>query len=62
MSDASGEAIRRLRHDLANPMAALLAEVQLLLLRADEMDDEMATSLHDMEGLIRRMREILHST
>jgi signal transduction histidine kinase len=59
MNDASEEALRRLRHDLANPLAALLAETQLLLLRADAVDEETAASLREIEALARRMRDIL---
>jgi len=50
---------RQLRHDLANPLAAILAETQLLLLRAGSLDAETVTSLKEIEALSRRMREIL---
>jgi signal transduction histidine kinase len=50
---------RQLRHDLANPLAALLAETQLLLLNANRLDPETIDSLHEIEGLARRMRDIL---
>jgi signal transduction histidine kinase len=51
--------LRLLRHDLSNPLAAILAETQLLLLRADSLDEETVTSLKEIEALSRRMREIL---
>ena len=54
--------VRQLRHDLANPLAALLAEVQLLLLNANRLDPETVDSLHEMESLARRMRDILASS
>lgn len=56
------EGISRLRHDLANPLAALLAETQLLLLNESALDDETRTSLRDIEKLAVRMRAILRET
>ena len=60
MSDTE-EAVRKLRHDLANPLAAILAETQLLLLQPDSLDEETVTSLREIESLARRMRELLQS-
>ena len=60
MSDAL-EPIRKLRHDLSNPLAAILAETQLLLLGADKYDGETVTSLKQIEALSRRMRDILEA-
>jgi signal transduction histidine kinase len=54
--------IRKLRHDLANPLAALLAETQLLLLSESELSPETAASLREIEALARRMRDLLSST
>ena len=51
--------MRKLRHDLANPLAAILAETQLLLLRADKLDQETVTSLKEIEALSRRMKDML---
>ncbi len=56
------ERVRKLRHDLSNPLAAMLAETQLLLLRADAIDKETVGSLREIESLARRMREILRSS
>ena len=56
------DAIRQLRHDLANPLAALLAETQLLLLNESSLDPEVAQGLREIEGLARRMREMLAAT
>jgi len=50
----------KLRHDLSSPLAAMLAEVQLLLLAADRFDAETVTSLKQIESLARRMRDMLH--
>jgi signal transduction histidine kinase len=49
----------KLRHDLANPLSAVLAETQLLLLNEAELDPELVNSLKHIEGLARRMRDIL---
>ncbi len=56
------EDIRKLRHDLANPLAALLAETQLLLLNEARLDPDTLTALREIEKLARRMREILQKT
>lgn len=55
----AGEALRKLRHDLANPLAAILAETQLLLLSAEHLDAETVGSLKQIEALARKMRQIL---
>lgn len=59
MTDAPIDPVRKLRHDIANPLAALLAEVQLLLLSQERMDAETASSLKEVERLALRMRDIL---
>lgn len=59
MTGEQDESLRRLRHDLANPLSAILAEAQLLLLNAETMDQEVVTSLREIERLARRMREML---
>jgi signal transduction histidine kinase len=57
MSDA--DRFNRLRHDLSNPLSALLAEVQLLLLDEARLDAETVTSLREIEALAIRMRAML---
>jgi K+-sensing histidine kinase KdpD len=59
MTPGTDDPLRRLRHDLANPLAAILAEVQLLLLNAERYDEETSTSLREIEKLARRMRDML---
>jgi len=59
MADPAADPVRQLRHDLANPLAALLAETQLLLLNANRLDAETVESLREIEALSRRMRDIL---
>ncbi len=49
----------RLKHDLANPLAAVLAEAQLLLLRTEELPEDMVESLKTIEAGAMRMRDIL---
>jgi signal transduction histidine kinase len=53
------DAVHRLRHDLANPLAALLVETQLLLLDVNRIDPETMDSIRGIEALARRMRDIL---
>jgi signal transduction histidine kinase len=52
--------VHKLRHELANPLAAVLAETQLLLLSPDDLNPEVLSSLKQIEALARRMRQILH--
>lgn len=56
------DVLRKLKHDLANPLAALLAETQLLLLNEATLDAETLEGLRAIEGLARRMREMLFAT
>ncbi len=51
--------VHTLRHDLSNPLAAILAETQLLLLNAEQLDAETVGSLKQIEALARKMRQIL---
>lgn len=48
-------------HDLANPLSAILAESQLLLMRAGELPPDMLESLRAVETAARRMREMLRA-
>lgn len=57
MTDA--ERLKKLRHDLSNPLSAMLAEVQLLLLDDAKLDPETRTSLREVEALAIRMRGML---
>jgi len=54
--------VRKLRHDLSNPLSALLAEVQLQLLAAEGLSPEAQTAFREIERLAQRMRDILHGT
>ena len=58
-TDHPEDRIRKLRHDLANPLSALLAETQLMLMSPDTYDAETLESLQEIEKLSRRMRDIL---
>lgn len=57
MTDA--ERLATLRHDLANPLAALLAETQLLLMDAEQLPAPAVASLREIESLAIRMRALL---
>ena len=52
----------KLRHDLSNPLSALLAEAQLLLLNESRLDPETLSSLREIEGLAVRMRAIMRES
>lgn len=60
MSDP--DPIATLRHDLANPLAALLAEAQLLLLSEKPLDPEVHRAVTEIETAAIRMRAILRET
>jgi signal transduction histidine kinase len=53
--------LSKLRHDLSSPLAAILAETQLLLLTPDKHDEETLAGLKQIEDLTRRMRQMLQS-
>jgi signal transduction histidine kinase len=55
----SNSAFSRLKHDLANPLSAILAETQLLLMRAEELPEDVVESLRAVETGALRMREML---
>ena len=57
----SDEPTARLRHDLANPLAALLAETQLLLLKKDELSAEVRAGLEAIEAMAVKMRHLLRN-
>ena len=59
MTDDCEARIRKLRHDVANPLSAILAETQLLLLRAAELDAETVAALRDIETSVRRIKDLL---
>lgn len=59
MSDDIEERVRALRHDLAGPLSAILAETQLLLMQSDDYDSETVASLKQIEELSRRMRSMI---
>jgi signal transduction histidine kinase len=51
--------LAKLRHDLSNPLSAILAETQLMLLSPERFDDDAVSSLKQIESLARRMRQLL---
>ncbi|HSE47122.1 MAG TPA: histidine kinase dimerization/phospho-acceptor domain-containing protein [Gemmatimonadales bacterium] len=61
MGEADQKSLARLRHDLSNPLSAILAETQLLLLSSRKFDDETLAGLKQIEDLARRMRQTLQS-
>jgi signal transduction histidine kinase len=57
MSDS--DRLSKFRHDLSNPLSALLAETQLLLLNEARIDPETVSGLREIEALAIRMRAML---
>jgi signal transduction histidine kinase len=56
---SESERLSKLRHDLSNPLSALLAETQLLLLNESKIDAETLQALREIEALAIRMRTML---
>ena len=56
---ADPKSLSRLRHDLSNPLSAILAETQLLLLEPEKYDAETLAGLKQIEELARQMRQML---
>jgi signal transduction histidine kinase len=56
------DVLSKLRHDLSNPLSAILAETQLMLLTPEKYDADTLTSLKQIESLARRMRQMLQPT
>ena len=55
-----GDPLSKLRHDLSNPLSAILAEVQLLLLNEGRYDAETIQGLKQIEAMARKMRQMIH--
>lgn len=60
MADAR-PSLSTLRHDLSNPLSAILAETQLLLLSPEKYDEETLAALKQIEDLARKMRQMLQA-
>ena len=56
---SESQRLSKLRHDLSNPLSALLAETQLLLLNESRIDAETLSGLREIEALAIRMRALL---
>lgn len=61
MGGADPKSLSKLRHDLSNPLSAILAETQLLLLSSNKYDEETLAGLKQIEDLARKMRQTLQS-
>jgi signal transduction histidine kinase len=51
--------VSHLRHELANPLAVLLAEVQLLLMSDTPMSPDVRSAMEQIEEMALRMTQIL---
>jgi K+-sensing histidine kinase KdpD len=60
MGDTRAE-LMKVRHDLSNPLSAILAETQILLLTPEKFDEETLSSLKQIEDLSRKMRQMLQA-
>ena len=53
------ERLARFRHDLANPLSAILAEAELDLQQAESLPPEITASLQAIHDAAIRMRAVL---
>ena len=51
--------VTEIRHELNNPLTALMAEVQLLLMDADQFGEDQRQSLRTVEQMAQRMRDLV---
>lgn len=51
--------LSKVKHDLANPLTAVLAETELLLMRREELSSQVIESLEAIEAAALRMRALL---
>jgi signal transduction histidine kinase len=61
MGGVDPKSLAKLRHDLTNPLSAILAEIQLLLLSPTKYDEETLAGLKQIEELARQMRQTLQA-
>ena len=54
-------ALLKVRHDLSNPLSAILAETQVLLLTPEKFDEDTLSGLKQIEDLARKMRQMLQA-
>ena len=59
---STDQRMARLRHDLANPLAAILAETQLLLMHPAPLPPEVVAQLRAIEQAAVRMRVLLRES
>jgi len=52
-------ALSKAKHDLSNPLSAILAETQLLMMRAEEFPSDMLESLKAIESAALRLRGMI---
>lgn len=58
---AEADNLAKLRHDVANPLAALLAETQLLLMESAKLAPEVVSSLKTIEAQALKIRILLRT-
>jgi signal transduction histidine kinase len=50
--------IRRVRHDINNPLTSVMAETQLILMDADDLSEEQKRGLETIEAMAGRIRDL----
>ncbi|MEO8452967.1 MAG: histidine kinase dimerization/phospho-acceptor domain-containing protein [Gemmatimonadota bacterium] len=55
------DSLAKLRHDVANPLAAVLAEAQLLLMEPGKLAPEVVAALKTIEAQALKIRTLLRT-
>ncbi len=53
------EAVSDVRHAINSPLTAILAEVELMLMDADDLNDEQVRGLKAIEEMAGRIRDLV---
>ncbi len=52
------EAVGDVRHAISSPLTAILAEVELMLMDADDLNEEQVSGLKTIEEMAHRIRDL----
>ncbi len=53
------EVVRDVRHAINSPLTAIMAEAELMLMDADELNEEQVSGLRTIEEMARRIRDLV---
>ncbi|MGD8866045.1 MAG: histidine kinase dimerization/phospho-acceptor domain-containing protein [Gemmatimonadales bacterium] len=53
------QAVSHIRHEVGTPLTAIMAEVELLLMDADQLNAEQTRSVEAIGAMARRIRDLV---